>query len=327
MQQTLLTVDFSEIERLRDLVAQIRSSMEHRITGAGHSLAMSAATQAFSPVAQWNFQRSGLTGIQFIKQLDKALQDQTALEDFTQQLAVLRDKIASAPKQALLVADEIGYDAAYAAMGELLNASTAANHQPLRLTQPVAVQHQAWLTSTQVNFCAQAYPAVMWGHEDAPLLSVMSACLRNGFLHTAIREKGGAYGGGASFDAESGALVMFSYRDPRLMDTFADFDRALDWLMTSATQEQVDEAILNIVSAMDKPGSPAGEAKKAFYQELYGRDHDKRVAYRQAVLSADIARVRALAERYLQLSSTRAVVTQASQKDLLTQQGFSIHRL
>ncbi len=327
MQQTLLTADFSETARLRDLVAQIRSSMEHRITGAGHSLAMSAAVQAFSPVAQWNFQRSGLAGIQFIKQLDKALQDQTALEDFAHQLAVLRDKIASSPKQALLVADDAGYDPAYAAMGALLNASTTSNAQSLRLAQPTVVQHQAWLTSTQVNFCAQAYPAVMWGHEDAPLLSVMSACLRNGFLHSAVREKGGAYGGGASFDAESGALVMYSYRDPRLMETYADFDRALDWLVTSATQEQVDEAILNIVSAMDKPGSPAGEAKKAFYQELYGRDHDKRVAYRQAVLNADIIGVRALGERYLQAATTRAVVTQASQSDVLTANGFELIKL
>ena len=327
LQQTLLTVDFSETERLRDLVGQIRSSMEHRITGSGHSLAMSAATQAFSPVAQWNFQRSGLAGIQFIKQLDKSLNDGVALQDFAQQLATIRDKIAQSPKQALLVADETGYQQAWSGITALLDESSGAHTSQLNLPQPQPIKHQAWLTSTQVNFCAQAYPAVMSGHEDAPLLSVLSACLRNGFLHSSIREKGGAYGGGASFDSEAGALVMYSYRDPRLMDTFADFERALDWLMTSATQEQVDEAILNIVSAMDKPGSPAGEAKKAFYQELYGRNHDKRVAYRQAVLKADLAQVRGVAERYLLALPTRAVLTQATQSDLLQQQGFSIHRL
>ncbi len=327
LQQTLLTVDFSETERLRDLVGQIRSSMEHRITGSGHSLAMSAATQAFSPVAQWNFQRSGLAGIQFIKQLDKSLNDGVALQDFAQQLATIRDKIAQSPKQALLVADETGYQQAWSGITALLDESSGAHTSQLNLPQPQPIKHQAWLTSTQVNFCAQAYPAVMSGHEDAPLLSVLSACLRNGFLHSSIREKGGAYGGGASFDSEAGALVMYSYRDPRLMDTFADFERALDWLMTSATQEQVDEAILNIVSAMDKPGSPAGEAKKAFYQELYGRDHDKRVAYRQAVLKADLKQVRGVAERYLLALPTRAVLTQATQSDLLQQQGFSIHRL
>jgi hypothetical protein len=301
--------------------------MEHRITGAGHSLAMSAATQAFSPVAQWNFQRSGLAGIQFIKQLDKSLDDEAALQAFAQQLAGIRDKIAQAPKQALLVADETGYQQAWSGINALLDECAGTQNSRLTLAQPQAINHQAWLTSTQVNFCAQAYPAVMWGHEDAPLLSVMSACLRNGFLHSAIREKGGAYGGGASFDAESGALVMYSYRDPRLMDTFADFERALDWLMTSATQEQVDEAILNIVSAMDKPGSPAGEAKKAFYQQLYGRDHAKRTTYRQAVLNADLEQVRAVGERYIQGQASRAVLTQASQSDVLTANGFELIKL
>ncbi|UQB43060.1 insulinase family protein [Thiomicrospira microaerophila] len=326
MDETLNQVDFAETARLKDLVAQIRSSMEHRITGAGHSLAMSAASQAFSVTAKWNFERSGLAGIQFIKQLDKDLADADKLTAFAENLAQIRDKIASAPRQGLLIADEHGYNQAWLDFTGLVQ-HNASDTDGLSLTQPTPIEHQAWLTSTQVNFCAQSYPAVMWGHDDAPLLSVLGACLRNGFLHSAIREKGGAYGGGASFDAESGAFVFYSYRDPRLMDTYADFERALNWLMTDATQVQVDEAILNIVSSMDKPGSPAGEAKKAFYQELYGRSHAKRMAYRQAVLGADLAQLQAVAQRYLNTQPTRAVVTQASQSDVLRENGFKLIKL
>ena len=327
MTETLHQVDFSETQRLKDLIAQIRSSMEHRITGAGHSLAMSAASQSFSVAAKWSFERSGLAGIRFIKQLDKALDDEAQLNAFAKNLAQLRDKLAHAPKQGLLVADELGYEQAFTGFTQLLKDPVNSQSGSLALNSPEPISHQAWLTSTQVNFCAQAYPAVMWGHEDAPLLSVLSACLRNGFLHSAIREKGGAYGGGASFDAEAGAFVFFSYRDPRLMDTYADFERALNWLMTDATQAQVDEAVLNVVSAMDKPGSPAGEAKKAFFQDLYGRSHERRTAYRQAVLNADLAQLQAVAQRYLQAQPTRAVVTQTSQSDILTANGFELFKL
>ena len=38
--------------------------------------------------------------------------------------------------------------------------------------------------------------AVEVSHPDAAPLMVLAAYLRNGFLHSAIREKGGAYGGG-----------------------------------------------------------------------------------------------------------------------------------
>jgi len=327
MSDTLHTADFTETKRLRDLVAQVRSSMEHRITGSGHSLAMSAATQALSPVSQWNFQRSGLAGIQFIKQLDQSLDDEANLSQFAHQLNAIRQKVLAAPKQALIVADDMGFEQACTAANRLLNDTQGNASTQLKLDINAAAEDQAWLTSTQVNFCAQAYPAVLSGHPDAPILSVLSACLRNGFLHTAIREKGGAYGGGASYDAESAALVFYSYRDPRLMATFDDFERSLDWVLTSATQAQVDEAVLNIVSAMDKPGSPAGEAKKAFYFELYGRSHEQRMAYRHAVLNANLAQVRDVAERYLQGRATRAVVTQANQSDLLRDQGFSLYQL
>ena len=97
---------------------------------------------------------------------------------------------------------------------------------------PIREQRQeVWVTNTQVNFCARAYPTVPSGHPDAPILSVLGAFLRNGFLHRSIREQGGAYGGGASHDPNIAAFRFFSYRDPRLADTLADFDASLHWLM------------------------------------------------------------------------------------------------
>ena len=78
----------------------------------------------------------------------------------------------------------------------------------------------------------EAYPTVASGHPDAPILSVLGAYLRNGFLHRAIREQGGAYGGGASHDSNVGAFRFFSYRDPRTLDTFNDFDASIEWLLS-----------------------------------------------------------------------------------------------
>jgi Zn-dependent M16 (insulinase) family peptidase len=41
-----------------------------------------------------------------------------------------------------------------------------------------------------------------------------------------IREKGGAYGGGASAN-ESGTFTMYSYRDPRVTETYDNFEKAI----------------------------------------------------------------------------------------------------
>ena len=69
-----------------------------------------------------------------------------------------------------------------------------------------------WITGAQVTYCAEAFPTVDFFHKDAPALSVLGAVLRNGYLHSAIREKGGAYGSGAMQDSNNKIFKFFSYR-------------------------------------------------------------------------------------------------------------------
>ncbi|MDG6777895.1 insulinase family protein [Thiomicrorhabdus sp. zzn3] len=328
MEQTLFEARFDEYARIKDLIGQIRASVDHGITGNGHGLAMMAATQTFTPIAKWKFDRSGFAGIQFVKQFNDKLKEPTALEEFASQLQTIQKKLQQAPKQALLVADEHSYDEALSGMQQHWSRiqQGVSDDALFRLESSAKQIKQAWVTSTQVNFCAQAYPAVAADHADAPKLAVLGACLRNGFLHSAVREKGGAYGGGATFNAEAAAFVFYSYRDPRLLETYADFEKAKDWLMSSeATQAKVDEAILNVISAMDKPGSPAGEAKKAFYQQLYGRTHDVRMAYREGVISTTIEELREVAERYLKPeNASSAVLTHSGMSDIVKDNGFEL---
>ncbi len=158
----------------------------------------------------------------------------------------------------------------------------------------------AWLYNTQVNFCATAYPTVPSSHEDAAALTVLGGFLRNGYLHGAIREQGGAYGGGATQDSSSASFRFFSYRDPRLSETLDDFERAISWLHENQhEQSQLEEAILGVISSLDKPASPAGTAKQAYYNELFGRDKQHRAKFRQEVLEVDISMLQKVAAEYL----------------------------
>jgi len=65
---------------------------------------------------------------------------------------------------------------------------------------------------------------------------------------------------------------------------------------------------------MDKPSSPAGEAKQHFHNRLFGRTHDQRELFRQQILAVTLDDLGRVTETYLQaeLAST-AVVTNSSQ--------------
>jgi Zn-dependent M16 (insulinase) family peptidase len=175
-----------------------------------------------------------------------------------------------------------------------------------------------WLTNTQVNFCARAYPTVPVNHPDAAALTVLGGFLRNGHLHRTIREQGGAYGGGASQDSGVASFRFYSYRDPRLAETLADFDDAVDWMLREQHEYRaLEEAILGVIGSLDRPGSPAGEAKHHFHNRLFGRTHEQREQFRQRILDVTLDDLRRVTEAYLrpELAST-AVITSSAQLDV-----------
>ena len=330
MEETLVAPRFDELPRIRDLVSQVRVALDHGITRSGHSYAMGAAVQDFTPASRWAFERSGLQGIQTFRRLDDQVrEDDDALEGLATNLQSIQTQLVEAGKQALLVADEQGLAPASDTLAQAWGNLKGQTSQPLQLSADGRPVQQAWVTSTQVNFCAEAFPAVMPGHEDAPLLQLLAHMLRNGFLHTRIREQGGAYGGGATYNAAAGALVFYSYRDPRLLDTFADFEAALSWVLSNdATERHVEEAILNVIAGMDRPGSPAGEAEKAFYQQLYGYTPEVRQRIRETILGADLAQIRNVAEKYLRLErASKAVLTHTDGARTLAEAGFEVIQL
>ncbi|MDS4030682.1 MAG: insulinase family protein, partial [Candidatus Contendobacter sp.] len=322
--ETLTSARFDELPRLRELVAQMRVHREEAITDHGHLLALAAATSSLSPVAALNHRWDGLQGLQHIKRLDDALDDAEALAAFAARLEHLRDRLRSMPRQLLVVSEAERQDAIAEALAARWRNGHVATLEPFALATPEAQPaRQGFRINTQVNFCAKAYPTVAPNHPDAPALHVLGDFLRNGYLHRTIREQGGAYGGGAGYHPDSGAFRFYSYRDPRLADTLADFDRALDWLQTdNHPARALEEAILGVVGAIDKPGSPAGEAISAFFGALFDRTPEQRRAYRQRVLQVTLADLQRVAATWLQPEQSRCAVlsdarTLAEQTDLV----------
>jgi Zn-dependent M16 (insulinase) family peptidase len=321
---------FDELPRIRELVAQERMYREQRVTSAGHALAMGAASSGLAPSAALNHNWSGLAGIKALKALDDSLDDETALKAFARKLERIRDAFVAAPRQLLLIGEEAEQGAISQSIDQLWQTYTAASECE-RFAAPAAggQLQQAWATSTQVNFCAKAYPTVAAEHPDAPALTVLAAFLRNNFLHRAIREQGGAYGGGATFDADSGGFRFFSYRDPRLAETLADFDKSVEWLLENDHEWRlVEEAILGIISSIDKPGSPAGEAKKTFHGILHGRTPEQRRRFRARILEVREADLKRVAETYLKAErASTAVISDPATLAKNEELGFEVIKL
>jgi Zn-dependent M16 (insulinase) family peptidase len=188
--------------------------------------------------------------------------------------------------------------------------TSAIDLEPTLLPVALEVPNLAYVVDTQVNFCAAAYRCDNESSGDAAAIHVLAAVLRNQYLHSEVREKGGAYGAGASFDAAHGVFRMYSFRDPELLSTLRVFERALIAFNDLAVNEaMVEEAVLGLVSSIDAPGSPAGEARDDCYQRLQGRSPERRRALRQAIVEVTPMDVQRVAQRVLTGASSQVVVT------------------
>jgi Zn-dependent M16 (insulinase) family peptidase len=330
MQASLLQVRFDEQDRLRELIAQKRARSEQSVTGHGHSLAMTLASAGMSPAAKLAHQLGGLAGIAELKRLDDELDDKEKLAAFANGLAQVHQLMLSAPKQFLIVGEDEHLAAYRSTLASLWPAAnTTENFSAFAIPNVNEKIRQAWITNTQVNFCAKAYPTVPADHPDAAVLTVLGGFLRNGYLHRTIREQGGAYGGGANQDNTIASFRFYSYRDPRLTETLHDFDAALEWLKNTPHSEQsLEEAILGVIGSIDKPGSPAGEAKTTYQAELFGRTREKRELFRNRVVQVTLNDLIRVADRYLiSENASIGIVSHAGQQDKLQALGLEIVQL
>lgn len=334
MKNTWHEARFDETDRLRELVSQQRARRDQAITGNGHGLAMAAACAGMSPLAKLQHENGGLAGIRSLRQLDEHINDPQALQNFADQLRDLHTLLKEQPLQLLTIA-EPGEAArlAEAAANSWHTAKDYSPGKPFALPRLRESRNEMWVANTQVNFCARAYPTVPVDHSDAAALTVLGGVLRNGFLHRAIREQGGAYGGGASQDSSTASFRFYSYRDPRLSETLDDFDASIAWLLQDTHSDRVlEEAILGVIGSLDKPSSPAGEAKSHFHNSLFGRSHAQREAFRSRVLATSMADIQRVAKVYLQTEqASTAVITHAAGADsaasLREQLGMQLHEL
>ncbi|MDM1758019.1 MULTISPECIES: insulinase family protein [unclassified Acinetobacter] len=323
---------FDEKDRILELLQQRKTRWASRLSGSGHSYAMQIASRNSSALAQRDYQNTGLGALNWLAELVTKIENDAAEFDaLIDELKAIHRGLMLAPKQFLLVCEEHHSERL---LEEIQNVwdKLDVDQTPVLLTEverSSSDADEAWLIQANVQFCASAYQAVEVSHPDAAPLMILAAYLRNGFLHSAIREKGGAYGGGASYDGNACAFRFYSYRDPRLAETFADFEASLNWLMNEEQKpHQLEEAILGLVSSMDKPGSPAGEAITACYALLHGRTPAFRRQMRERLLKVSLEDLKRVAQTYLiGQKPTKAVVAPFAKKEALEQLGFEIKKV
>ncbi|KAM5235046.1 presequence protease, mitochondrial [Ctenodactylus gundi] len=147
-----------------------------------------------------------------------------------------------------------------------------------------------------VNFIGECVRTVPFTNPDHASLKILARLMTAKFLHAEIREKGGAYGGGAKLNY-NGIFTFYSYRDPNSTETLQAFANAVDWAKSGKfTQQDIDEAKLSVFSAVDAPVAPS---RKGLDHFLFGISDEMQQMHREQLFAVTHDSLTSVSNRYL----------------------------
>ncbi|WP_407570691.1 insulinase family protein [Deinococcus altitudinis] len=287
----ILTTPEFETGRLEQLVKQRVAGQKASIVGSGNAYAGRLAAAQLSTEAALEERQGGLAALKRME----ALVESGDWDGMVARLNALHLRILEGQARLCLTAsgDDLQLD---------LSTLTGlfAGKEAGRVSTPLTPRvPQARTTDTPVAYNAVAFLTVPYTHPDSPALLVLSRLLSSEYLLKELREKGGAYGGGAGYDARGGIFRMTSYRDPNIGRTFGVFRQARAFLDTELGARELTEAILGASKGLDPLTSPDTVGRMRFYGDLGGYTPEVQEAFLEGLLKVNLDDLKRVMDTYL----------------------------
>lgn len=299
------------VQHIRQLVQASADGVVNDIASSGHSYARRAAEAGLTSHGYLSEQIGGLSQVRLMTSL-ASRPESDQLEDVLgklkqiQQLAMVGGNIRAA-----ITCGSESVQANTASFSNFLK-SFSTNSVKLPAQQPRTLERNIktfYPLPYQVYYGALALPTVSYSSPDGAPLQILSQLLTHKHLHHEIREKGGAYGGGAYHRSLDGLFGFYSYRDPNPVNTLKIMRGAGRWAVDKKWSDRdLEDAKISVFQNVDAPTSVNEEGMGRF---LYGIDEETRQKRREQLLDVTKDQVREVAQNYivnaLEKQSERAV--------------------
>lgn len=283
--QIFTQVTFEDENRFKTLLQEEASSLANSISGSGHMYAMLCATAGINPI---DAQRETYGGLQYVSTMKKIAQIDDLLP-ILKKLEEIGTKILNKNTMKCSLTIVENNSMAVKGLEGFLNTIAGNWEQPNDYNKIDKLDNNAkcfhHVLPFSVNYCAKALPGVHYAHKHFAPLKVLCKYISSKYLLPTVREKNGAYGSGASLSM-SGSIQMFSYRDPKPIETFEAFDGACNWVNSKKiTIEELNEAKLAIFQGIDHPVAPMSKGNALFFNDM---DHQIRQEHRNQIMNVKV---------------------------------------
>ena len=295
MEEILLTSDFKDTKRIREILSEGKSRLQSQMISAGHIVAAGRAASYENASGAASEELSGVSFYRLVSDLEEHFEERQA--EVTERLETLCRMILR-PEN--LMVDFVG-DREHL---ESLREPVAALCKKL-CTEPVEREdyvpacvrkNEGFMTSAQVQYVCRAGNFRKKGLPYRGELKVLKVMMGYEYLWVNVRVRGGAYGCMCSF-GRTGDCYFTSYRDPNLGKTLEVYEGAGDYVRSFQADEAVmTQYIIGAVSELDMPLNPAAKGLKGLSAYMTGITDEMIQRERDQVLAADQEKIRRLGD-------------------------------
>ena len=289
--------------RLYQLLKQQRTGKQAGVVQGGSRYAAMLAAAQLSSASALSERQSGLSLLERLK--STVGEDESSVEPLLGEFAELTRALLHGQASVLVTAERNVLDSLEldGLLEPLSNPLTVQPSPPLPLPpSPLTLERKARARTTDVpvSYNAQAFQCVPYSHPDSPALFALAQLLTANYTLRELREKGGAYGGSASYSPQSGIFSFTSYRDPHIERTYAVFRGALEFVNSDEIgQTELEEALIRSGGALDPLTSPDTLGRSRFFSDLSGYSREQQETFRKRLVAVTLEDVRRVASSYL----------------------------
>ncbi len=302
-------------ERIKQMALESKAGFESALAGMGNSIASMRLRAQFNESDWINEQAGGVSQYVFIKELIGRIEsDWPGVEA---DLRSIRDIVLNRSRMvANVTADGETLAAFVPQLGTFLGGLPASGAAGGTWGFAPHRQSEGLTFPGRVNYVGKGGDLYAQGVTKSAALAVAVKHLNTTYMWDKIRVQGGAYGGGASLDPNSGLFAYTSYRDPNLLETLDNYDRAPAFLREPIGEQALTRSIIGVIGAIDTYRLPDAKGFTSLIWELTGDTEQSRQERREQVLGASQADFTALADGLERLRADSQVVVLGSEEKI-----------
>ncbi|TGO35796.1 hypothetical protein BHYA_0146g00050 [Botrytis hyacinthi] len=303
LRKLVLETDFDSPDaevRIRQLLQGSADGAVNNIASSGHVFARGYAESGVTQYGRLKEQVGGLSQVKLTTSL-ASRPEAEGLADVVDKLKTIQ-RLAFSGSSTFRTALTCGSESVTnneAALQQFLS-SIPRSELPSRLIPPPDFTRNTktfFPLPYQVYYGGLALPTVSYTSPAGAPLQILSQLLTHKHLHHEIREKGGAYGGGAYSRGLDGIFGFYSYRDPNPLNTMSIMRNAGKWAAQKEwTERDLEEAKLSVFQSVDAPQSVSQEGMTRF---VSGVSEEMVQERRERLLDVTKEQVQTVAQKYL----------------------------